>query len=296
MNLLLELRIATVLYELVGVFAVVRLLKPNLLPERIVPMGLAIASLFHLVVLFHQARVLHGFPIVDMHGGLSVFALVVALTTALVGWKSRVPQLAPLGAIATALIIGVAQLNEPALDLPMRLQSPWLPLHIATAFLGNALFMAAGLVAVLYLVQERRLKQKKRSSRSRLPPLEVLDQLSLRMIQVGFPLLTLAIISGWLLGTGRGSPAASARLLSVHIVWLLYAVLLHFRLWIGWRGRRLAWLTVFGLVAAIVSVGLNVTRAKIQSGRGPEVSLRLEPPSPRGSPGADEQRSDGEAQ
>jgi len=126
---------------------------------------------------------------------------------------------------------------------------------------------------VLYLVQERRLKQKKtRPTPSRLPPLEVLDQLSLRMIQVGFPLLTLAIISGWLLGTGRSNAAASARLLSVHIVWLLYAVLLHFRLWIGWRGRRLAWLTVFGLVAAIVSVGLNVTRAKIQSSGRPAVS------------------------
>lgn len=273
MSFLLELRIATVLYELVGVFAIVRLVRPHLVPERLVPMGLAIASLFHLIVLVRQAQVLNGFPIVDIHGGLSVFALVMALTTALIGWKSRVPQLAPLGAIAVALIILVAQINEPEVELPVRLQSPWLPLHIATAFLGNALFMAAGLVAVLYLIQERRLKQKKRAQPSRLPPLEVLDQLSLRMIQVGFPLLTLAIISGWLLGTGQNDGSPSARLVSVHVVWLLYAVLLHFRLWIGWRGRRLAWLTVFGLVAAITSVGLNVTRAKIERSNPPAAEL-----------------------
>jgi len=149
-NLLLELRIVTVLYELVGVFAFVRLLKPNLLPHRTIPMGLVIASSFHAWVLFEHARVLGGFPVVDIHGGLSVFALVLSLTTAVIGWRSRVPQLAPLGAIAVALIVVFAQFNEPALELPVRLQSPWLPLHITTAFLGNALFMAAGLVAVIY--------------------------------------------------------------------------------------------------------------------------------------------------
>lgn len=271
MNLLLELRIVTVLYELVGVFAVIRLIRPKLIPSRIVPMGLVISSLFHLWVLLQQAQKLHGFPIADIHGGLSVFALVLSLTTAAVGWRSRVPQLAPLGAIAVAGIIIFAQMNAPSIELPVRLQSPWLPLHIVTAFLGNALFMAAGLVAVLYLVQERRLKRKKTRFTTRLPPLETLDALSLRMIQVGFPLLTLAIISGWLMGRPDSSapPPPNARLVSVHFVWILYAVLLHFRLWIGWRGRRLAWLTVLGLVAAVISVGLNVTRAKIEASSKP---------------------------
>ncbi|NJK89001.1 MAG: cytochrome c biogenesis protein CcsA [Myxococcales bacterium] len=89
--------------------------------------------------------------------------------------------------------------------------------------------------------------------------------MSLQLIQIGFPLLSIAIVSGWL--HRQGGPSILSRLdyrlLSSYFVWLLYAALLHFRLVIGWRGRRLAMLTVFGLVAALVSVALNVTRAKI---------------------------------
>jgi len=41
--------------------------------------------------------------------------------------------------------------------------------------------------------------------------------------------------------------------------WLIYAVLLHERLAVGWRGRRAAWLAISGLAALVITfVGANL--------------------------------------
>ena len=55
--------------------------------------------------------------------------------------------------------------------------------------------------SLLYLLQERRLKAKKPSSLiSFLPALEVIDQIGYRSLLLGFPFMTLGLITG----IGRG--------------------------------------------------------------------------------------------
>ena len=76
----------------------------------------------------------------------------------------------------------------------------------------------------------------------RLPSLETLDSINHYSIMYGFPLLTLGMISGaiyaqYVLGSyWRWDPKEVWSL----ITWLSYAVLLHERLAVGWRGRRAA--------------------------------------------------------
>lgn len=147
-------------------------------------------------------------------------------------------------------------------DVPPGLRSPWLPVHVGLAFLGYAAFAFAGLVSVLYLWQERKLKAHSLDNRMRgLPALETLDQVNFRCLTWGFVLLTLGILAGMLwaeLSFGR-LWSWEPRTMWSSIVWLIYAILLHGRVTVGWGGRRAATLTIVGFFVLFVSfVGVNL--------------------------------------
>jgi cytochrome c-type biogenesis protein CcsB len=124
------------------------------------------------------------------------------------------------------------------------------------AFISYAAFTIAFGVAVIYLIQRRFLKTKHLGGLFRmLPPLETLDEISYRCLAVGFPLLTVAIISGAIwsekaLGSyWSWDPKQTWSL----ITWLIYAALLHGRLTIGWRGKRAALLSIIGFMVLLLT-------------------------------------------
>jgi len=134
-------------------------------------------------------------------------------------------------------------------------QSVWLPAHVAPAFLGYAIFVLAFFVSLLYLLQDRQLKGKRKSSMlGRLPSLETLDELNYRFVAWGFGLFTVGIITGTLLAKQRWGEFWTwepVQVLST-IAWLLYALLLQTRA-AGWRGRKAATLTILGFALLVVS-------------------------------------------
>ncbi len=141
------------------------------------------------------------------------------------------------------------------------LQSMWLPVHVAPAFLGYAVFAIAFCMSLIYLLQENQLKAKRKGNLfRRLPSLETLDDLNSRFVSWGFALFTIGIISGALLARQIWGALWSWEPVEVvsAITWLLYAGLLHART-TGWRGRKAAALTILGFVAVIVSfLGVNL--------------------------------------
>jgi cytochrome c-type biogenesis protein CcsB len=141
------------------------------------------------------------------------------------------------------------------------LKNVWLMVHILFIFAGNGVFAIAFLAGIMYLIQERQIKSKRLGLLyHRLPALEVLDALNYNSLILGFPLLTLGMLSGsifaqYTLGTfWRWDPKEVWSL----ITWLLYAALLHGRLVSGWRGRRSAMISIIGFLVLIFSfLGVN---------------------------------------
>jgi cytochrome c-type biogenesis protein CcsB len=196
-------------------------------------------------------------------GALSASAWALVAAFLLLYWRHPVKVLGALAAPLAALVLSGSLIlpgGPPAVS-PV-LQSSWVYLHVALAFLGNAALTLAGLAGVFYLVQERQLKAKKFGFLyRRLPSLEQLDALNYWCLTIGFPLLTGAIVTGslyaqWTLGRfWNWDPKEIFTL----IAWLIYAVLLHERLAVGWRGRRAALLAIYGFVVLIITfVGANV--------------------------------------
>lgn len=259
---LLLLKVCAVLYGVAAMLGLVQLFSPRLKDERIGLVALFIGVLSHLVAMGARAAELGTFPMANIHDTLSFFGFCVAtLTIITLASASRVPQIGPIGALVVAGLVLISVMVEPASAVPEPLKSPWLPVHIALAFAGNASFVVAGMMAGIYLIQENRLKRKRTRPRVgtglyQLPSLELLDRVSVRLIEIGFPLMTLALLSGMLYGRevwGVYWKWELRNVISV-MIWGLFAVLLHFRITIGWRGRKAALLTLVGVVATFVSI------------------------------------------
>ncbi|MBC8414619.1 MAG: c-type cytochrome biogenesis protein CcsB [Nitrospira sp.] len=134
------------------------------------------------------------------------------------------------------------------------LQSYWFGIHVIFAFLGDAAFAMAAGIGMMYLLQERHLKSKKLDGIfQKLPNLQVLDEINYHLITLGFPLLTLAMITGVMWANSawgsywRWDPKEVWSL----ITWLIYALVLHLRITIGWRGKKAAILSIVGFAIVI---------------------------------------------
>ncbi|MFN3198802.1 MAG: cytochrome c biogenesis protein CcsA [Bradymonadia bacterium] len=159
---------------------------------------------------------------------------------------------------APATVLGMFTLliPNPEAALMASTSDGLLVIHITLAFIGITAFTFATAVSLLYLLQLRLLKDKKRSAlRKKLPPLEVLDRLSLRGIVVGFPFYTLALLLGSAFALKIGPEAGlKSAYIFAGVSWLIYGGVLQARLTAGWRGRRAAVLTAAGLILAMVVV------------------------------------------
>jgi cytochrome c-type biogenesis protein CcsB len=202
-------------------------------------------------------------PITNMHESLSFFSLVIVGAFILFERKYRVAILGSF-VIPMALLMSIASSAFPSAirELNPALKSGWLWVHTIMAFISYSTFTIAFGVAVIYLIQQHFLKKKKLGVLfQKLPSLDTLDDINYRCLTIGFPLLTIAIISGaiwaekaW--GTyWSWDPKETWSL----ITWFIYAALLHGRMTIGWRGKRAALLSIIGfLIMLFTFIGVNL--------------------------------------
>ena len=98
-----------------------------------------------------------------------------------------------LVSISVLLTLGtaVAVLYRPSAPLVPALKSTWLVIHVSAAIVSGGVFLLANVIAAAYLYLDRMESMGERKAwAKRLPSLEVLDQLSYRLVAFVFPLWT----------------------------------------------------------------------------------------------------------
>jgi cytochrome c-type biogenesis protein CcsB len=202
-------------------------------------------------------------PVATFGDALLVSAWALVAVFLILNWRFPIKVLGALAAPLAALMVsGALILPRGQGAFSPLLQGFWLTVHISLTLLGNGALALAFLGGIFYLIQERQLKGKKFGFfYRRLPSLEQLDALNYWCLTIGFPLLTGGIITGSLyaqhtLGSfWRWDPKETLTL----IAWLIYAVLLHERLTMGWRGRRAAIISICGFAVLLITfVGANL--------------------------------------
>ncbi len=168
-------------------------------------------------------------------------------------WLLAVLGLAPVLVLGFASFVLPEGLREAGPLVPA-LKSNWLLRHVTVRIVAYAGLRLGSLLSVVYTAFFA-------AAPSRFSILEALDQWSYRRIGLGFPFLTLGILSGAVWAEQAwGSywswdPKETASL----ILWLLYAVYLHLRLQKGIQGQVPAQVGSFGFVACwICYLGVNL--------------------------------------
>lgn len=223
---------------------------------------LGAGALGHATYVSLASFVAHVCPIRSVHFLLSVASLFATGAYLALRRRSRIDALgllvAPLG---LAFLLGTYFLGKP--EAEPKLSPMFITLHVMTNLLGIALFLLAGGAAALYLIQEKRIKQKRIGAfAGNLPSLDALDHAVHRLLVAGFPLLTLGIITGtyWAQKLEKGSPDEVMRAIFGYATWLLIAGVLLLRAAAGWRGRRAAYGTLAGLVCAAAVLVIYLVR------------------------------------
>lgn len=204
-------------------------------------------------------------PVTNLAQSLIFLDWLIALAGLGMILRMRMQVIGAFVAPVVAIVLGVAavMIQPGRLAMPESLRSAWLPVHVTLALLGYALFVLAAGISVVYLVYERRLKAKRAlgPADNRAPSLEKLDRINYHLLGWGFLLLSLAIVSGamWADATWGHYWSWEPQETWSLAIWILYAALLESRLTVGWRGRRVAALTliVFSiLIGSFLGVSL----------------------------------------
>jgi cytochrome c-type biogenesis protein CcsB len=142
------------------------------------------------------------------------------------------------------------------------LQSYWMKIHVPANFVGYGAFSLAAMVSAAYLLADKGILA------SRLPSLDVLDDLMYKSIAVGFAFFTIATILGamWAAEAWGGYWSWDPKETWALIVWLNYAAWLHLRMVKGLRGPLLAWWALIGLlVTTFAFLGVNMFLSGLHS-------------------------------
>jgi cytochrome c-type biogenesis protein CcsB len=221
----------------------------------------ALASVFagfllHTASIVLRAMELQYLPLTQQYEEFSFFGALATLGFLVAYARYR---LAPLSVFAFPLIFVmtfVANLfYDPSASIPPVLRSNWIYIHTPFVFLGYAALFIAFAAAIMYLIQEHALKSKHPVRLYNwLPSLEICDDLAYRALAIGFPLITLGIITGalWAQVAVRGFWATDATVLFSFLTWLVYLLLIFYRL-TGWRGRKAAYLSIVGFIGILAT-------------------------------------------
>ncbi len=166
----------------------------------------------------------------------------------------------PIAFLAMAYASMSPNINDRIQPLVPALKSNWLIAHVATCFFGYAAFAIAFGTSMMFLIKARAPDQPD-GIVGHMPKLDVLDELTHRMVLFGFLFLTGGIITGavWANSAWGSYWSWDPKETWSLITWFIYATLLHARLMRGWQGKQIAYLSVIGFAAVLFTYfGVNL--------------------------------------
>lgn len=254
---LMWLRVALFFYGVGLLYALVALTRTTEILSKIALHATYLGMVFHFVSLAEAVLQTGQFATASIHNSESLlaFLIMVVFMLAYMVYKTTTPGIVVFPLVFLLTFVAATG-EQPLVFTSIAVRRGWLALHILMIFTGYAaLFLSFG-CSILYLLQERALKAKSASGMfSRLPALQVIDDIGYRSLMLGFPFMTLGLIAGSIVAEsayGKVDLLDPKILLSV-LMWAVYLLMVYTRLEAGWRGRRAAMLASVAFVTAIVA-------------------------------------------
>jgi cytochrome c-type biogenesis protein CcsB len=203
-------------------------------------------------------------PLSNLYESLIFFAWTIVFLYLLIEWRTKNRSLGafatPLAFLAMAYASYSPTISSRIQPLVPALKSNWLIAHVLTCFFGYAAFGLAFGLSLMYLLKKRENPKTSNMFIRIIPESSILDDMSYQMVVIGFLLLTLGIITGsvWAHSAWGSYWSWDPKETWSLITWLIYAALLHSRMVRGWRGNKLALLSIIGFSCVLFTYfGVN---------------------------------------
>jgi cytochrome c-type biogenesis protein CcsB len=209
-------------------------------------------------------------PFTNMYESISFLAWASALAYVLMEGRFRVRKAGPYVMLLVVALMAIASsplMPKEATPLVPALQSYWLWLHVSVTLLGEAFFAVAFVTSLLYIRADAAARKGRGDAWTRAA--ERYDAMSYRSIAVGFPLFTLGgLVFGmiWAFKAWGSYWSWDPKEVWSLITWLVFALYLHTRIVMGWKGRKSALVAVIGFLAALFTYfGVNYLLSGLHS-------------------------------
>lgn len=249
---------ALLLYSFASVFYLWSILGGTDRLKRVASALAALGLLVHGVTIADICLRLHRVALTNLAESLMFVAWALVAIYLVIERKYRIAALGAFATLAGLCLLVVASALPRSVNTTLlpALQSHWSVIHITSSLFGYASFTLAFGAAIVYAIQERMLKTKRITVlQKHLPSLDVADHLAYKMVSLGFPMLTLGIITGALWAQSAWNsywnwdPKETWSL----ITWLVYAAYLHVRIVSHWRGKWANRLLIAGFLCVLAT-------------------------------------------
>ena len=202
-------------------------------------------------------RVGHG-PYLGFYEVAAALVLCTVGAYVIAAWRNPRLAGAGIGIMPVSLLLLGGSMLAQGTEVPMtaKLTSFWLFVHVAFANLAFGAFMLSFGCALVYVVRERSTSGTWVERFAKLPAQEPLENVTVRFVLVGFFFWGIMITTGAIWANeawGRywgWDPIETWSL----IVWIIYAVYLHVRFTLRWRGEKLAWFALVAMPLALFAL------------------------------------------
>jgi HemX protein len=193
-------------------------------------------------------------PFASASGTLSVAAWALALIFLPIEFRSRMPSLGALAApFCCLLLFGALATSNASMAATAEMRRGIVSVHVLLIVFSFAFFALAACCAVLYVWQYGLLKRHHNGGQfKKLPPLEKVDSLAYHLVAFALPMLTIGLALGIMRATSlHNNWIVDPKTIVSIVLWAVYCIYLSARTIGGWRGTRLNYLLIAGLVVTL---------------------------------------------
>ncbi len=218
---------------------------------------------FHLIFVLTLWHLMKQLPMESPAQAVNMLVLFSSLAFIPIALRKNTAVLAAFFLpVATFALGSIAPLVQPGAEVLSGSYRYWYPLHTLSVVAGEALFVVASITSVVYLIHERIIRKGSiHSAMSSLPPLTMLDSILYVSLALGFFAITVGMILGglWASAIGLTFRHVAPKVLAGAFMWSVFALSLHQRFAIGWKGKRTAIITLIGfLVMVLLFIVVNI--------------------------------------
>lgn len=129
-------------------------------------------------------------------------------------------------------------------------------LHVGSSILAYGLFGISTLFAIMIILLEKDLRARRMSNLMKFaPPLLSIEKLMFEAIWLGFIFLTISVVTGTIFSEETfGAPFRwTHKSIFGMLSWIIYGVLMWYRVHLSWRGARAAWWVIIGFTSLLLA-------------------------------------------